>query len=181
MASRTTKSIISRNQGTKTTSTVKFTSLDHYNAQKRAAKDRRAELYDVKVARAKKLKTRRDNNKKNYNKNLFRSWFDPMTSRQNFLDREARRQGMKWNIKVSAMIERLPIITPDKHDWEKDYMDLHAKLSKYDNIRYPKEFGFADPMEQEILSDEELYGESMFKPFVLYTSIYPMIQMMVLG
>ena len=68
MASQMVKSMISRNKATKAASSVELTSLDQYNAEKKAAKARRTELYNSKMERKKKLRTRRDNKKKNYYK-----------------------------------------------------------------------------------------------------------------
>lgn len=142
----------------KTTYTEKLTSLQQYEAEKKAAKDRRTELYDKKVERKEGLKTRQNPEKKNFLKNQFRQWFDNMASKQAYLDREARRQGKEWKINVAAMVERLPIITPDREQWESDYMQLQSELSRYDDIAYPKELGFEDPIDRKIYTEEELLG-----------------------
>lgn len=136
----------------------KLESLEQYYAEKKAAKQRRLEQYLKKQERQSKLATRRDETKKNYWKKQYRTWFDTYSSKQSYLDREARRKGMSWKIKVAAMIERLPVVTPDKPDWELDYLNLSAELSKYDSIKYPDELGMANPMDQEILTEEELYA-----------------------
>ena len=54
------------------------------------------------------------------------------------------------------MVERLPVVTPDKYQWELDFLNLKAELQRYDMIPYPKELGLPDPMNIKILSDEEL-------------------------
>ena len=56
------------------------------------------------------------------------------------------------------MVERLPIITPDREQWESDYMQLQSELSRYDDIAYPKELGFEDPIDRKIYTEEELLG-----------------------
>jgi len=104
------------------------------------------------------MSSRQDASKKNHKKSQFREWFDGMASKQAYLDREAKRQGKQWKIKVAAMVERLPIVTPDKHPWEMDFLNLQAELSRYDGIAYPKELGFSDPIDHEVLSEEELLG-----------------------
>ncbi len=144
---------------TKTTNAKKLTSIDQYNAEKEAAKKRRTELYHAKIARMEGLKTRQDKQKKNFKRNKFRKWFDAMAANQAYLDREARRQGKQWKIKVAAMIERLPVVTPDKPQWQLDYLNLKAELMRYDAIAYPKELGFPDPIDKKVLSDEELMGK----------------------
>lgn len=142
----------------KTTYTEKLTSLKQYEAEKEASKDRRTELYNKKVERKEGLKTRQNPEKKNFLKKQFRQWFDNMASKQAYLDREARRQGKEWKINVAAMVERLPIITPDREQWESDYMQLQSELSRYDDIAYPKELGFEDPIDRKIYTEEELLG-----------------------
>ena len=128
-------------------------------AEKKAAKERRTQMYVANKKRKEGESKRRDPAKKYYNRNQFRKWHDELAKREMFLDREARRQGLKWNFKVAVMIERIPIFTPDKPDWEMDYINLNADLQKYDNCRYPKELKMADPMEFEIPTEEELLGE----------------------
>lgn len=140
----------------KTAATQKLTSIEQYKAEKKAAKERRTALYNYKVTRKAGLRSRQDPEKKNYLKKQFRLWFDGMASKQAYLDREARRQGKEWNINVAAMVERLPIVTPDKHQWELDYLNLKAELQRYDMIPYPKELGLPDPINIKILSEEEL-------------------------
>mmetsp|Transcript_17523 Transcript_17523/g.26514 ORF Transcript_17523/g.26514 Transcript_17523/m.26514 type:complete len:347 (-) Transcript_17523:120-1160(-) len=138
---------------------TKLTDLEQYKAEKKAAKERRTQMYAFNTKRKEGESSRRDSTKKYHNRNQFRNWHDELAKRELFLDREARRKGLKWNIKVAAMIERIPIITPDKPDWEMDYLNLFAELQRYDNVRYPKELKMADPMEFEILTEEELLAQ----------------------
>jgi len=143
---------------TTNTNTKKLTSMEQYKNEKQVAKDRRTEQYNNKINRREKLGNRQDPEKKNHKKNEFRQWFDGMASKQAYLDREARRQGKQWKINVAAMVERLPIVTPDKHDWELDYFYLKAELQRYDDIAFPKELGIPDPMDFKVLKQEELMG-----------------------
>lgn len=145
----------------KTTNSQKLTSIEQYKAEKKAAKERRTELYNYKVSRKAGLRSRQDPEKKNYKKKVFRTWFDGMASKQAYLDREARRQGKEWNINVAAIVERLPVVTPDRQQWELDFLNLKAELQKYDMIAYPKELGLPDPMDIEILSEEELMSKCL--------------------
>ena len=118
----------------------------------------RTDQYNKKITRRAGLGTRQDQEKKNYKKNQFKIWFDNMASKQAYLDRQARRQGKQWKINVATMLERLPVVTPDKHQWELDYIYLKAELQRYDDIAYPKELGIPDPMDFEVHTQEELMG-----------------------
>lgn len=144
------------NGNAKNTNGKKLTSLDQYSAEKEAAKQHRINLYNAKISRKEGLKTRQDQEKKNHKKKQFRTWFDAMASNQAYLDREARRQGKQWKIKVAAMVERLPVVTPDRPQWELDFLNLKAELGRYDGIAYPKELGFPDPIDDRVLSEQEL-------------------------
>lgn len=130
--------------------------LDQYHEEKALAKKVRTERYLAKLERKSKLPSRRNLEKKNFNKNQFHKWFDDITSKQFYLDREARRRGLQWKIKVGLMLERLPVVTPDVPQWDEDYQMLKAELSRYDDIAYPKELGFPDPIDREILTRQEL-------------------------
>lgn len=134
---------------------AKFT-LEKYHEEKAQAKKTRTERYIAKVERQANQSTRRNPEKKNFHKNQFRRWFDAITERHYYLDREARRSGLEWKIKVGVMIERIPIVTPDIQKWDEDYQMLKAELSRYDEIAYPKELGFPDPIDKEVLTREEL-------------------------
>ena len=110
------------------------------------------------VARRASLPDRRDLRKRDFSKRQFREWFDPISRRHEFLEREARRSGLPLRIRVVATLERLPIVTPDIPKWEKEYYALRAELDRY-RACYPKELGMGDPMDEKVLSEEELYGE----------------------
>ena len=140
------------------TNTKKLTSMEQYKNEKQAGKDRRTEQYNNKINRRAGLGSRQNPENKNHKKNEFRQWFDGMASKQAYLDREARRQGKQWKINVAAMVERLPIVTPDKHDWELDYFYLKAEMQRYDGVAFPKELGIPDPLDFKVLKMEELMG-----------------------
>lgn len=54
------------------------------------------------------------------------------------------------------MIERLPIVTEDQEKWDEDYVMLRSELDRWGKV-YPKELGYGDPMDQTVLTKEELY------------------------
>lgn len=111
-----------------------------WDEKKKAAKEHRRFLYEKKMARQESLKTRRGPNKGPKRKQ-FRDWFEPMRQAQLFQDREARRLNLPWKIRVATIIERLPVILPDKPKWQKDYIELRDYLNTFGKI-YPKELGF---------------------------------------
>jgi len=131
--------------------------LNLLNTEKDAAKRRRTEFYKSSVARRASLPDRRDLRKRDFSKRQFREWFDPISRRHEFLEREARRSGLPLRIRVVATLERLPIVTPDIPKWEKEYYALRAELDRY-RACYPKELGMGDPMDEKVLSEEELYA-----------------------
>lgn len=103
-----------------------------------------------KVVRQESLKTRRDGKTLRGSKRVvFRQWFEPLRQKQCFEDREARRLNLPWKIRVAAIIERLPVILPDKPQWEQEYMDLRDYLDTFGKV-YPKELGFMPDDYQEV-------------------------------
>ena len=121
-------------------------------------KQRRTELYQAKLQRRARLPTRRDPKIKNYNKVQFQSWYQPFVQQQNYLSRQAKREQKLWNIQVAALIERLPVVTPDVEDWEEKFENLQAELDRYRTKVYPKELNLGDPMDDEVLTREQLLG-----------------------
>ena len=76
--------------------------------------------------------------------------------------RAAKREGKAWKIRVAVMVERLPVVTPDMEDWEREYKDLYDYLLTYGK-EYPEECGFMfapdKPEDHIVPTDEELIGE----------------------
>lgn len=145
--------------------------LQSYNDEKQSKKQYRTDLYHKSQERTANLPNRRKgkgtSNNKNFQKNAFRKWFDEKRNLELYLNRVAKRQNQQWKIKLGLMIERLPVVTEEDEDWELDYMYMKAHYDRERSIVYPKEIlGFGDPMEDEILTKEELI-ESLpegFKP-----------------
>ena len=145
---------------------TKLKTLADYTREKQEAKQRRTEQYANKQNRKLRLKTRRDPEKARYNRNQFHAFFDVLKDRQEFLDRQARRQGLDWHIRVSVMVERLPVIMPERQDWEKEYEELRLYLDRFRPV-YPSELGFRDPKMHDIPTDEEVLGEFLNNFFVV--------------
>jgi len=124
---------------------------------KRAKKERRSDLFQIKQERLKKLETRRDGRANTgAKKKEFKAWFDKRKVFQEISDRKARQLGLDWSIRVVAVLERLPIVTPDKPQWEVDFMELDAYLKSYGK-QYPKELGMGEPgTPAPVLTEEEL-------------------------
>eukprot|EP00804_Cyclotella_cryptica_P007384 CCRYP_002605-RA/>CCRYP_002605-RA protein AED:0.04 eAED:0.04 QI:218/1/1/1/1/1/2/54/354 len=137
-----------------------------YQARKDAAKQVRRERYEQHQARLARLVTRRDDSPKDVKKNLFRSWWDNELLYHAHLIRSAKKEGKPWRIRVAAMVERLPVVTPDEPQWEEDYMELRAYLDTYGK-EFPEETGFMPkdkPEDHIVESDEELLAGLPFTP-----------------
>jgi len=132
--------------------------LSQLNLEKQKAKDRRRELYNLKTQNRIQRKHRRNSARKNHNKKAFKRWYDPYTSHHYYLTREAKRRGLEWKHEVSVLLERLPIVTPDLEDWEKDFMSLSCHLDKYRKKSFPKELvaEFDDSYEDKAYTMEEI-------------------------
>ena len=133
-----------------------------YAERKAAAKQLRRDTYERHQARLARLQTRRDDSPKDVKKNLFRSWWDKELVYHDVLRRKAKKEGKPWRVRVAAMVERLPVVTPDTPDWEREYIDLRDYIWTYGKV-YPEETGFMFAEEKEedhiVPSDEELIGE----------------------
>ena len=129
-----------------------------YQERKAAAKKIRTERFQAKQERLERLKTRRDNSPKDVKKTLFRSWYDNELKYHAYLVQQAKKEGKPWKIRVAAMVERLPVVTPDMPDWEEDYEMLRAYLDTYGR-ELPDAFMPPDKPEDHIVpTDEELLG-----------------------
>jgi len=140
--------------------------LEEYFELKAQRKQRRTELYNAKVERRTvRLPKRRNVEKRNYFRKQFRSWFDQVSRKQLFQDREARRLNLNWKLRVGVMLERLPVIFEDTPQWEEDYNILKAELMRYDKV-YPKELNMGDPMDRIVMTEKEILEKlpKGFKP-----------------
>lgn len=137
-----------------------------YKDRKEAAKLKRRDTYNAKQDRLERLATRRDHAPKDVLKNKFRGWWDKEVLYHNILTRKARQAGKPWRIRVAVMVERIPIVTPDAEDWERQYWDLRDYIWTYGKV-YPEETGFMPPEKPEdhiVPTDEELLAGLPFTP-----------------
>lgn len=140
-----------------------------YFERKLRAKEKRRDQYRRKVERAAKAKYRRQNSPRDVLKNEFRSWWIGRKVMEEKLDRKSRQAGMNWTLQVATIVERLPIVLPDKEDFEVEFENLQAYLMAHRGKDYPKEFtGETDGNKNvpEAYTDEELLAllPENFKP-----------------
>jgi hypothetical protein len=142
---------------------VKKDSLQTYKDEKKAKKEYRTQAMHKRQERKANLKDRRNHSPKNVKKNAFRSWFDDKREIELYYNRAAKREQKLWKMKLGLMIERLPVVTDERNDWELDFLNMQANLDRERRPIYPKEIvGFEDPTDSKILTMEELYGESIY-------------------
>jgi hypothetical protein len=131
-----------------------------YFERKAALKEQRVQNYQHKLERAVQLKHRRDNAPRDVLKNEFRSWWDGRKAYEEIMERKARQAGMEWKIQVATIVERLPVVLPDKMDFEVEFETLHAYLASNTGKEYPVEFTGTGGADRPVaLTDEELMGE----------------------
>ena len=134
--------------------------------EKKAKKQKRTELFEYAQQRLERLKTRRDGHGVGLRKRTFREWYDKRRIYQEIMDRKARQANLEWTIQAAAILERLPVVTPDKPQWEVDYLNLKAYLEQFGK-EYPEELGFSSIKGKLAITDEELLGA-----FVVYTVVH---------
>ena len=136
-----------------------------YQERKDLAKQIRREMWEKKQNRLERLKTRRDHSPKDVKKTLFRSWWDKELMYHDKLIRLAKKEGRPWRIRVAVMVERLPVVTPDVDEWEREYLDLRDYLMTFGK-EYPAETGFMfapdKPEDHIVESDEELLCKFLY-------------------
>ena len=136
-----------------------------YWEQKKAAKDRRRELFISRQERKQRLKVRRAGKPKDTKKIEFQAFYIEKKVRDEFLDRKSRQAKLAWKIRVAVLIERLNVILPDKEKWEIEYEELKMHLNRYGK-QYPKEFVGADfdYDHERPMTYEDLIASLPFKP-----------------
>jgi hypothetical protein len=135
-----------------------------YFGRKAANKEGRVRAYQYKLQRADQLRHRRRGAaSQSPLKTSFRSWWDSRLAHEERLDRKARQAGLEWKIQVAVIVERLPVVLPDKEEYERDYETLRAYIQSHTGKEYPKEFlggtsGGSLDSRPVALTDEELIG-----------------------
>lgn len=158
---------------------AKNTNNNSYQERKDIAKEKRRQTYNTKQLRLQNLKTRRDSSQKDVLKNKFRSWYDNELQYHNKLIRAAKKENKPWKIRVAVMVERIPVVTPDMEEWERNYIDLRDYIWTYGK-EYPEETGFMYAMDSDedhiVPSHEELIGKFCFLYFVVCNVMYDVLQ-----
>ena len=137
-----------------------------YAQQKVLAKERRRQTYEAKQNRGSSLKVRREgSSERGAHASTFRSWFDQYKTRNETMDRKARQSGLPWQVRVAAVVERLPVVLPDKEQWEVDYEELDAYLKQFGRD-FPKELGYkagpnVDAGESWVTNYEDILGKCL--------------------
>ncbi len=128
-------------------------SFSTYKDEKLAAKEIRREQYEAKMARLESLQTRREGRPMDVKKAEFKSWYDKRRTYHEVMDRKARQHEKDWKIEVAAVVERLPLVTPDMEPWEAEYAELRKHLDQF-TWDYPSEL-----MQSRKSDDDEEEGE----------------------
>ena len=139
-----------------------------YFERKQQAKEDRVAAFEEKLDRLEKRKNRRVGKPKDILKNQFRPWWNQRKSYEEMMHRRARQQGLDWKIEVAVILERIPIVLPDKDGWEKEFEELDAYLSQFGK-ELPRELSSdttatSDEAFEPAYSDEDLIGTLSF-PF----------------
>ncbi|KAI2510104.1 hypothetical protein MHU86_4271 [Fragilaria crotonensis] len=113
-------------------------SFSSYKEEKLAAKELRRQRFEAKMDRLVRLRTRRDGRPIDVKKAEFTSWYDKRRTYHEVMDRKARQQEKEWKIEVAAVVERLPLVTPDMEPWEAEYTALRKHLDQF-TWDYPSE------------------------------------------
>lgn len=140
-------------RGSRSLSTLPYTNA------KKAAKEKRADLFQSRLERAERIKTRREGRDVGVKKRLFDAWFDKKKTWEQIQDRKARQAGLEWRIDCSVIIERLPIVTPNLPPWAEEMETLMDYLNSFGKD-YPKELNLGDRLPMGVvMSDEELFSQ----------------------
>ena len=151
---------LNRGFATKKKSKGDDSSSPSYFERKAATKQARVEAYKHKLERAVRIKSRRDHAPRDVKKDEFRSWWDGRKAYEEQMNRKARQAGMDWTIKVATIVERLPVVMPDKEPYSKEFEELQAYLKAHSGKEYPKEFlGTEKGARPEAYTDEDLMGK----------------------
>ena len=130
-----------------------------YKEKKAARKLANKALYDARMARLERCKTRRTGEPQERQK-IFRSWYDKRRTYHEIMDRKARQAGLGWKIEAAAVLERLPVVTPDIPDWEREYDELKSYLASFGK-EYPKQLRMAGAYRPpgKVTTYEEMLGK----------------------
>jgi hypothetical protein len=128
--------------------------------QRRSFAVRGKAAWDKRLARRAALPLRRKGKDHGDKRRIFHEWFDPQRTFMEVLDRRARKSGLPFQVRVMAVVERLPVVIPDRENWEKEFEDLQDYLDCFGAV-YPEDAPFM-PNESEDPGDDHLTDEELF-------------------
>jgi hypothetical protein len=148
--------------GTKQKKEAAAATLSYFD-RKAQKKEATRQAYQNRLSKRKQLVHRRDDAPKDVLKSQFNDWWKPQKDWQEMMDRKARQQGKDWKIRVAAIVERLPVVLPDKPDWEREFEELRAYLGQfgkeYSKELFPDQSLAGDDDSAPVpMTDEELLG-----------------------
>jgi hypothetical protein len=136
-----------------------------YFERKEKAKETRTQDYVTKLERIEQRKIRREGKPMDVLRSEFRPWWEKRKAYEEMMERFARKAGLDWKIEVAVILERIPVVFPDKEDWETEYEELYAYLAQFGK-EYPKEFiGEMNTSQEEyepVFTEDELIGKSCY-------------------
>ena len=126
---------------------------------KQEQKDIRTQRFAERQAHKEKVKRRRDGRDRHARKKQFNAWFKSKKRMEEISNSKAKKLGLDWKIQVAVVLERLPVVLPDKADWERDWDNLRAYLDQFGRD-YPESLmGKMEIEEMEDLTDEAFLGK----------------------
>lgn len=125
-----------------------------YQQKKDMAKQRRRVLYQAKMERLDRLKTRRKNSPRDVLKSQFESWFLKRRDYQEIQEKLCKRSNKKWKVNIACVVERIPVVTPDKEEWEINFEEVQTYLAQFDRT-YPADTPFGPPDPSDLPSGYE--------------------------
>ena len=130
-------------------------SFSSYYNKKKEAKEYRRELYEKRMERQERIKTRRSNGPRDALRREFRAFFIKKKVDEEYMERKARQARLDWKIDVAVILERQNIVMPDKEPWQVEMENLQAYLGRYGKM-YPEKLVNYDYDADAAYTDEEL-------------------------
>ena len=125
------------------TAKVSLQGLSTVAEEKKARKEKRAKMWDERRANKVKRKVNRKNRVRGTRKAEWESFFVPFKNEYDVL-----KDKVDWTIRVAAIVERLPIVTPDEPKWATDYYELRDYLDSF-GTEYPEGNPFVESWHED--------------------------------
>ena len=125
------------------TAKVSLQGLSTVAEEKKARKEKRGKMWDERRANKVKRKINRKNRVRGTRKAEWESFFVPFKNEYDVL-----KDKVDWTIRVAAIVERLPIVTPDEPKWATDYYELRDYLDSF-GTEYPEGNPFVESWHED--------------------------------